>query len=132
MLNVGNRQSNKNSALGVTEEKRMRRNTLNESIMSVPAITLIYVILAELSTKPLHTRAGVLVDPVNAGGVVGALVVPAVVHVDLTVFAREAVLTDTVVVVGPVHTVLHPALLRPAAGPQTLVDVDLTVLTFET
>ena len=101
-------------------------------MMSVPGITLIDVILAELSTEPLHTLAGVLVDPVNAGGVVGALVVPAVVHVDLTVFPREAVLTDAVVIVGLVHTVLHPELLRPAARLETLVDVHLTVLPFET
>ena len=99
--------------------------------MLLPPVTLINVVLAEWSTESLLTMAGVHVHPVDAGGVVGALVVRAVVHVDLTVLARVPVLTDTLVVVGPVHAVLDPRVLSPAARLQTLVDVDLAVLTLE-
>lgn len=97
----------------------------------LPPVTLINVVLAERSTESILTLAGVHVDPVNAGGVVGTVVVGAVVHVDLAVLARVPVLTDTLVVVGPVHAVLDPWVLSPAARLQTLVDVDLAVLTLE-
>ena len=46
----------------------------------------------------------------------------------MTVLAGETVLTDTLIVIDSVHTVLHPRLLLLAARLQTLVDVDLAIL----
>ena len=49
----------------------------------------------------------------------------------MTVLPSESVLTDALVAIDPVHTVLDARLLVLAPGLQTLVYVDLAVLPFE-
>ena len=51
--------------------------------------------------------------------------------INLTVLASETVLTDTLIVIDSVHTVLHPWLLLLTARLETLVDVDLAILPFK-
>lgn len=98
----------------------------------LPAITFIYIVPAEISAEARETFTSVFVNTVNAGRVVSALIIPAVVNIYLAVFPRESVLADALVVIDPVHAVLDPRVLRSAPGLQTLVDVDLAVFTFET
>ena len=49
----------------------------------------------------------------------------------MTVLAGETILTDTLIVIDSVHTVLDPRLLLLTARLQTLVNVDLAILSFK-
>ena len=49
----------------------------------------------------------------------------------MTVLASETVLTDTLIVIDSVHTVLDSRLLVLAPGLQTFVNVDLAILPFK-